>query len=126
MFGIAWSNFGVTVSAWPSWAEADPATAKARAAHAAAAMMRTFTGVLLLSVPKMASGWARKKHQECTEIMYYGGVSQPLNLDLDRTAKLSLAEQIRRGLSTAIDSGVLQLGARRPSWQDLAAQLGVA
>jgi GntR family transcriptional regulator/MocR family aminotransferase len=53
-------------------------------------------------------------------------VNKTLNLDLDRTAKASLAEQIRRGLTTAIEGGVLEPGARLPSWQDLAAQLGVA
>jgi len=49
-----------------------------------------------------------------------------LNLDLDRSAKLPLAEQIRRGVATAIENGALQPGARLPSWQDLAVQLGVA
>ncbi len=58
--------------------------------------------------------------------MYHGGVNKPLNLDLDRTAKIPLTEQIRRGVATAIESGVLEPGARLPSWQDLAAQLGVA
>lgn len=53
-------------------------------------------------------------------------MSKPLNLNLDRAAKVSLAEQIRRGLATAIEDGVLAPGARLPSWQDLAAQLGVA
>jgi GntR family transcriptional regulator/MocR family aminotransferase len=53
-------------------------------------------------------------------------MSRPLNLDLDRTLKTSLAEQIRRALTTAIEGGVLEAGARLPSWQDLAAQLGVA
>lgn len=53
-------------------------------------------------------------------------MSKPLSLDLDRTAKISLAEQIRRGVATAIEDGVLEPGARLPSWQDLAAQLGVA
>lgn len=51
---------------------------------------------------------------------------KPLNFSLDRTAKLPLAEQIRRGVATAIEGGVLGPGARLPSWQDLAAQLGVA
>ena len=51
---------------------------------------------------------------------------KPLNLSLDRTAKLPLAEQIRRGVATAIEGGILGPGARLPSWQDLAAQLGVA
>ena len=50
----------------------------------------------------------------------------PLQLKLDRSAKTSLAEQIRKALSTAIDNGVFAPGARLPSWQDLAAQLGVA
>ena len=54
------------------------------------------------------------------------GVSKPLNLDLDRTAKTPLAEQIRRAVTAAIEGGVLEPGARLPSWQDLAAQLGVA
>jgi GntR family transcriptional regulator/MocR family aminotransferase len=58
--------------------------------------------------------------------VYYDAVNKPLNLGLDRTAKLPLAEQIRRGVATAIEDGVLEPGARLPSWQDLAAQLGVA
>ena len=51
---------------------------------------------------------------------------KPLRLELDRSAKTPLAEQIRRGIGAAIESGVLAPGARLPSWQDLAAQLGVA
>ncbi|MDB5620661.1 PLP-dependent aminotransferase family protein [Tardiphaga sp.] len=53
-------------------------------------------------------------------------MDKPLNLSLDRAAKTSLTEQIRRGVTTAIEGGVLKPGARLPSWQDLAAQLGVA
>lgn len=53
-------------------------------------------------------------------------MDKPLNLKLDRAAKTPLAEQIRRGVTDAIDGGVLEPGARLPSWQDLAAQLGVA
>lgn len=45
---------------------------------------------------------------------------------LDRASKTPLAEQIRLGINTAIDSGVLVPGARLPSWLDLAAQLGVS
>ncbi|TAI64344.1 PLP-dependent aminotransferase family protein [Bradyrhizobium sp. Leo170] len=52
--------------------------------------------------------------------------TRPLKLELDRSAKASLAEQIRKGIGAAIESGVLAPGARLPSWQDLAAQLGVA
>ncbi|PXA87167.1 GntR family transcriptional regulator [Nostoc sp. 3335mG] len=50
----------------------------------------------------------------------------PLKLDLDRSAKISLTEQIRKGIATAIEQGVLEAGARLPSWQDLASQLGVS
>ena len=53
-------------------------------------------------------------------------VTQPFQLKLDRSAKTPLAEQIRKGIGRAIESGVLAPGARLPSWQDLAAQLGVA
>ncbi|HVJ52200.1 MAG TPA: PLP-dependent aminotransferase family protein [Aliidongia sp.] len=50
----------------------------------------------------------------------------PLDLSLDRAAKLPLAEQIRIGIDRAIREGRLAPGARLPSWRDLAAQLGVA
>lgn len=50
----------------------------------------------------------------------------PLSFTLDRSAKASLTDQICKGISAAIESGVLAPGARLPSWLDLAAQLGVA
>ncbi|WP_157016900.1 MocR-like pyridoxine biosynthesis transcription factor PdxR [Mesorhizobium xinjiangense] len=53
-------------------------------------------------------------------------MNQPLKLELDRSAKTPLAEQIRKGISTAIEAGVLVPGARLPSWLDLASQLGVS
>lgn len=53
-------------------------------------------------------------------------MTKPLSLDLDRSARIPLGEQIRSGIAAAIESGVLAPGARLPSWQDLAAQLGVA
>src|SRR3954467_2557603 len=53
-------------------------------------------------------------------------MSNLLTLSLDRAAKLPLGEQIRQGVATAIEDGVLEPGARLPSWQDLAAQLGVS
>ncbi|ASP94000.1 aminotransferase class I/II-fold pyridoxal phosphate-dependent enzyme [Sinorhizobium meliloti] len=59
-------------------------------------------------------------------MVYQESMDQPLKLELDRSAKTPLAEQIRKGISTAIESGVLAPGARLPSWLDLAAQLGVA
>ncbi|HEY4319078.1 MAG TPA: PLP-dependent aminotransferase family protein [Herbaspirillum sp.] len=49
-----------------------------------------------------------------------------LKIRLDRSAKLSLSEQIRTSIGRAIESGLLAPGSRLPSWQDLAAQLGVA
>jgi len=58
--------------------------------------------------------------------MYHKGMTKPLNLQLDRSAKTPLTEQIRKGITAAIESGVLAPGARLPSWLDLAAQLGVA
>lgn len=70
--------------------------------------------------------WSQKKHQELTKIVYYDCMTKPLDLELDRSANTPLAEQIRRGISIAIESGVLGPGARLPSWLDLAAQLGVA
>src|SRR5207302_11376241 len=48
-----------------------------------------------------------------------------LQLELDGRAKTPLAEQICNGIRNAIETGVLASGARLPSWQDLAAQLGV-
>src|SRR6516165_11786862 len=95
------------------------------AAQVAATMVRVFMGFSFYQ-PEDAPHWARKKYQEPDEIVYCGGMSKPLNLSLDRTAKAPLAEQIRKGVSTAIEDGVLEPGARLPSWQDLAAQLGVA
>src|ERR1700754_3445161 len=59
-------------------------------------------------------------------MLYYGDMPGPLKLKLDRAVKMPLSEQIRRALTTAIEAGVLEPGARLPSWQDLAAQLGVA
>ncbi|QCP52756.1 PLP-dependent aminotransferase family protein [Trinickia violacea] len=53
-------------------------------------------------------------------------MTKPLQIQLDRSAKTPLAEQIRKAICTAIESGVLSPGARLPSWLDLAAQLGVA
>jgi len=53
-------------------------------------------------------------------------MNSDLHIQLDRTAKLSLSEQIRMSISRAIESGLLTPGTRLPSWQDLAAHLGVA
>src|ERR1700682_3932455 len=120
MLGIACAKFGVTLSP-TSCAEAGAAVAMAMAADAAPMIVRIFMALLnkylLLG---------RKKHQERTKIVYYEPVTKPFPLELDRSAKTPLAEQIRKGIGVAIESGVLAPGARLPSWQDLAAQLGVA
>lgn len=47
-------------------------------------------------------------------------------LTIDRDARISLSEQIRLGITEAIMSGMLQPGARLPSWIDLATQLGIS
>src|ERR1700734_428818 len=49
-----------------------------------------------------------------------------LHIRIDRSAKVTLAEQIRQGIIAAIGSGALGPSARLPSWITLAAQLGVA
>jgi GntR family transcriptional regulator / MocR family aminotransferase len=49
-----------------------------------------------------------------------------LPIRLERPARLSLSDQIRLWISTAIRDGRLPAGARLPSWRDLAAQLGIA
>jgi GntR family transcriptional regulator/MocR family aminotransferase len=49
-----------------------------------------------------------------------------LHIPIDRAAGTTLAEQIRLGVLAAIGSGALAPGAKLPSWQALAAQLGVA
>jgi DNA-binding transcriptional regulator YhcF (GntR family) len=45
---------------------------------------------------------------------------------LDRSGNVSLVEQLRHRIEDAIFEGTLALGARLPSWSDLASQLGVA
>ena len=49
-----------------------------------------------------------------------------IHIWIDRSAKATLAEQIRLGVLAAIGSGALAPGARLPSWIALAAQLGLA
>jgi GntR family transcriptional regulator / MocR family aminotransferase len=42
-------------------------------------------------------------------------MAKPLQFALDRSAKTPLAEQIRKGIGTAIERGVLAPGARLPN-----------
>jgi GntR family transcriptional regulator/MocR family aminotransferase len=49
-----------------------------------------------------------------------------LPIQLDRTRKIALATQIYSAIREGIENGRLTSGARLPSWQDLAAQLGIS
>lgn len=49
-----------------------------------------------------------------------------LPIQLDRARKIPLAAQIYSAIRESIENGRLASGARLPSWQDLAAQLGVS
>jgi GntR family transcriptional regulator / MocR family aminotransferase len=49
-----------------------------------------------------------------------------LSIHLDRARRSPLAAQIYRAIREAIETGRLASGARLPSWQDLAVQLGVS
>lgn len=51
---------------------------------------------------------------------------RPLKVELDKSSAVPLADQIHRGIASAIEQQVLLAGMRLPSWIDLAAQLGVA
>ena len=53
-------------------------------------------------------------------------MASALHIKIDRSARTTLAEQIRAGVLAAISSGALGPGARLPSWMALAAQLGVS
>ena len=53
-------------------------------------------------------------------------INSDLHIELDRASTQSLSEQIRISITKAIDAGLLAPGTRLPSWQDLAAHLGVA
>lgn len=53
-------------------------------------------------------------------------MADPFGFELSRKGNLPLAVQISQGIGAAILEGRLAPGARLPSWNDLAAQLGVA
>ena len=58
--------------------------------------------------------------------MYHPRMDGSFGISIDRSGRLSLSEQIADGIRAAIREGRLAPGARLPSWNDLAAQLGVA
>jgi GntR family transcriptional regulator / MocR family aminotransferase len=74
----------------------------------------------------MTGCWAKKKDQKRSVLVHHRGMAKFLPFTIDRSAKATLAEQIRRGITGAIEKGLLIPDARLPSWRDLAAQLGVA
>ena len=49
-----------------------------------------------------------------------------LPIQLDRARRTPLATQIYSAIRDGIENGRLASGARLPSWQDMAAQLGVS
>ncbi|MGN2249225.1 PLP-dependent aminotransferase family protein [Frateuria sp. GZRe14] len=74
----------------------------------------------------LAPGKVHLKEPERDIFAIPWGMPRALDIRIDRSAATTLAEQIRLGVLAAIGSGVLAPGARLPSWQALAAQLGVA
>lgn len=58
--------------------------------------------------------------------MYHPSMDGSFGIQLDRGGRQSLSGQIADGIRAAIRDGRLAPGARLPSWNDLAAQLGVA
>jgi len=66
------------------------------------------------------------KSQERCLGMYHPPMDGSYGIQLDRGRGQSLSGQIADGIRSAIRDGRLAPGARLPSWNDLAAQLGVA
>jgi len=66
-----------------------------------------------------------KQYQDCGFWLYHPAMAA-LPIQLDRARKTPLATQIYSAIREGIEDGRLAPGARLPSWQDLAAQLGVS
>src|SRR6185369_8042666 len=76
----------------------------------------------------MATRCARPAHETVPRLVFLivpSGMAM-FPIDLDRARRTPLASQIYRAIRDAIEAGRLASGARLPSWQDLAAQLGVS
>jgi GntR family transcriptional regulator / MocR family aminotransferase len=78
------------------------------------------------------SGWRRdalrlfiKQYQDRLIWLYHWAMAA-LPIQLDRARRTPLAAQIYSAIREGIENGRLASGARLPSWQDLAAQLGVS
>jgi GntR family transcriptional regulator/MocR family aminotransferase len=66
-----------------------------------------------------------KQYQDCQFWLYHRPMAA-LPIQLDRARRTPLAAQIYSAIREGIENGRLTSGARLPSWQDLAAQLGVS
>jgi GntR family transcriptional regulator/MocR family aminotransferase len=66
-----------------------------------------------------------KQYQECRFWLYHREMAA-LSIQLDRARRSPLTAQIYSAIREGIENGRLASGARLPSWQDLAAQLGVS
>jgi GntR family transcriptional regulator/MocR family aminotransferase len=67
----------------------------------------------------------RKQYQDCGFWLYHRAMTV-LPIQLDRAGRTPLVAQIYSAIREGIENGRLASGARLPSWQDLAAQLGVS
>jgi len=83
-------------------------------------------GSLRLDVRILYRRWHKTEEPRFLFLVCTKNMDSQLQIHLDRTAKLSLSEQIHMSIARAIESGLHAPGTRRPSWQDLAAHLGVA
>src|SRR5215471_10740867 len=68
---------------------------------------------------------SQKQYQDCRIWLYHRAMAA-LPIQLDRARRTPLAAQIYSAIREGIENGRLASGARLPSWQDLAAQLGVS
>ena len=66
-----------------------------------------------------------EQSQDCRFWLYHCAMAV-LPIQLDRAKRTPLAAQIYSAIRDGIENGRLASGARLPSWQDLAAQLGVS
>src|SRR5258707_3461236 len=66
-----------------------------------------------------------KQYQDCRFWLSHCAMAA-LPIQLDRARRSPLAAQIYSAIREGIENGRLASGARLPSWQDLAAQLGVS
>src|SRR5882672_4605582 len=67
-----------------------------------------------------------KEQSQDWRFWLYHRAMAALPIQVDRARKIPLAAQIYSAIRAGIENGRLASGARLPSWQDLAAQLGVS